>query len=81
MTNSPEKGNNEEFIRDLDEAIESLKKGELEILKLSRAVIVKYAMQLRNNPNKEITSRDVKNFWEMARRGKVTPKSKNNGQS
>ena len=67
-------------MKDLSEAIESLKKGELEILKLSRAVIIRFATQLRDNPNKEITSRDVKNFWEMARRGKLTPK-KNNGKS
>jgi hypothetical protein len=77
MTNSQEKNINEDYLKELDDAIESLKKGELEILKLSRAVVIRFATQLRNNPNKEISSRDVKNFWEMARRGRLT---KNNGK-
>lgn len=60
--------NNEEYLKSLDEAIESLKKGDMEVMKLSRAVIIRYATQLKNNINKEITSRDVKNFWEMSRK-------------
>lgn len=49
------------------EAISAAQKGRMDILKVFRTVVLKFAIQLKNNPDKEITSSDVVNFWRMAR--------------
>lgn len=70
MKNSQAKKNNEndeEKVQKIfDEAIEAAKSAKIDIMKIFRAVVVRYALQLKNNPDKEITIVDVKRFYDMA---------------
>lgn len=49
-----------------DEAINSAKEARVDIMKLFKAVVLKFATQLRNS-DKQINSFDVMTFWRMAR--------------
>lgn len=49
-----------------NEAIESAKSAKIDIMKIFKAVVVRYAIQLKNNPNKEVTIADVQKFYDMA---------------
>ena len=70
MKNSQAKENNEsdeEKVQKIfDEAIEAAKSAKMDVMKIFRAVVVRYALQLKNNPEKEVTIADVKKFYDMA---------------
>lgn len=51
-----------------DEAIEAAKSAKIDIMKIFKAVVVRYAIQLKNDPNKEVTIADVQRFYDMANR-------------
>lgn len=48
-----------------DDAIEAAKSAKIDVMKIFKAVVVRYAIQLKNNPNKEVTIVDVKKFYDM----------------
>lgn len=50
-----------------DEAVGEARKTRVDIMKIFRVVVLRYASQIRNQPNKEIGSFDVEKFWRMAR--------------
>lgn len=50
-----------------DEAINAARETRVDILKLFRAIVLRYATQLKDQRDKELSSGDVARFWEMAR--------------
>ncbi len=50
-----------------DEAVNAARESRIDILKVFRTVVLKFAIGLKNDPLKEITSHDVATFWRMAR--------------
>lgn len=50
-----------------DKAVNAARESRIDILKVFRIVVLKFAIGLRNDPLKEITSNDVATFWRMAR--------------
>lgn len=48
-----------------EDAVNSAHEARVDIMKLLRAVVARFAMQMKNQPQKEITAQDVKTFWEM----------------
>jgi len=50
-----------------DEAKNVARESRIDILKVFRAVVLRFATQLKNNPGKEINSSDVATFWKMVR--------------
>jgi hypothetical protein len=69
MTNSQQEGINSEDEKKarkiFDDAIEAAKSAKIDVMKIFKAVVVRYAIQLKNNPNKEVTIEDVKKFYDM----------------
>lgn len=50
-----------------DEAVGAARQTRVEIMKVFRAVVLRFAEQLRKDPNKFISSYDIATFWKMAR--------------
>lgn len=49
------------------QAIGAAKSARVDILKIFRAVVLRFATQLKENKDREITSADIATFWRMAR--------------
>lgn len=49
------------------DAIEAARQSRIDIMKVFRAVVLRYAKQLKENENREISSNDIATFWKMAR--------------
>jgi len=50
-----------------EEAVGAARGARVDILKLFKAVVLRFATQLKNDPEKEIDSYDIATFWKMAR--------------
>lgn len=49
------------------QAVGAAKEARVDILKLFRAVVLRFAMQIKDDKDREITSSDIQAFWRMAR--------------
>lgn len=49
------------------DAMGAAREARTDILKIFKAVVMKFAMQMKDHKDKEITSMDVYSFWKMAR--------------
>lgn len=49
------------------DAVNGMRATRLDIMKLFRAQVLRYASQIRNNPNHVITTADIMNFWRITR--------------
>ena len=50
-----------------EEAIEAARQTRVDIMKIFRAVVLRFATQLKQNPTREMSTGDVVAFWRMAR--------------
>lgn len=51
----------------IEEAVNAAHDTRIDILKVFRAVVIRFAKQLRDDPTKDMNSFDVATFWRMAR--------------
>lgn len=59
--------NEEANKRLFEDAIGVAKDARVDILKIFKAVVLRFAQQLRDNPQRDISSGDLATFWRMAR--------------